>query len=101
MWHIFISNRPGHVRPGTLGTVVPGFEVKVCDDTGRELPTGEVGACGGAAARARSGTGRRWGKRNRGFLGGGNSRAARVRRAAAGYFTSSARAAALPRGSAK
>src|SRR6266516_4071357 len=31
MWHIFISNRPGQVRPGTLGTVVPGFEVKVCD----------------------------------------------------------------------
>src|SRR2546421_12485728 len=44
MWHIFISNRPGHVRPGTLGTVVPGFEVKVCDDAGRELPDGEVGA---------------------------------------------------------
>jgi benzoate-CoA ligase family protein len=43
MWHIFISNRPGAVRPGTLGTVVPGFEVKVCDDDGRELPDGEVG----------------------------------------------------------
>src|SRR5206468_7824803 len=44
MWHIFISNRPGHVRPGTLGTVVPGFEVKVCDDAGRELPNGEMGS---------------------------------------------------------
>ena len=43
MWHIFISNKPGAVRPGTLGTVVPGFEVKVCDDDGRELPDGEVG----------------------------------------------------------
>jgi benzoate-CoA ligase family protein len=43
MWHIFISNRPGDVRPGTLGTVVPGFEVKVCDDEGRELPRGETG----------------------------------------------------------
>ena len=43
MWHIFISNRPGAVRPGTLGTVVPGFEVKVCDDDGRELPAGETG----------------------------------------------------------
>ena len=43
MWHIFLSNRPGHVRPGTLGTVVPGFEVKVCDDDGDELPPGEVG----------------------------------------------------------
>jgi len=43
MWHIFVSNRPGEVRPGTLGTAVPGFEVKVCDDEGRELPAGETG----------------------------------------------------------
>ncbi len=43
MWHIFISNRPGAARPGTLGTVVPGFEVKACDDEGRELPRGETG----------------------------------------------------------
>ena len=43
MWHIFISNRPGDVRPGTLGTVVPGFEIKVCDDTGNEVPVGETG----------------------------------------------------------
>ena len=43
MWHIFVSNRPGDVRPGTLGTVVPGFEVKACDDEGRALPAGEVG----------------------------------------------------------
>ncbi len=43
MWHIFISNRPGQARPGTLGTVVPGFEVKVCDEEGRELSRGETG----------------------------------------------------------
>jgi benzoate-CoA ligase family protein len=43
MWHIFLSNRPGDVRRGTLGTVVPGFEVEVRDDEGRPLPDGEVG----------------------------------------------------------
>jgi benzoate-CoA ligase family protein len=43
MWHVFLSNRPGDVRPGTLGTVVEGFEVKVCDPDGNELPPGEVG----------------------------------------------------------
>ena len=43
MWHIFLSNRPGDVRPGTLGKVVPGFEVRVCDDAGNELPHGEIG----------------------------------------------------------
>ncbi|MEJ2153184.1 MAG: AMP-binding protein, partial [Gemmatimonadota bacterium] len=43
MWQIFISNRPGDVHPGTLGKVVPGFEVRVCDDHGDELPDGEIG----------------------------------------------------------
>jgi benzoate-CoA ligase family protein len=43
MWHIFISNRPGAVRPGTIGKVVPGFDVRVRDDLGHDLPDGEVG----------------------------------------------------------
>jgi benzoate-CoA ligase family protein len=43
MWHIFISNRIGAVRPGTLGTVVPGFEIKACDEEGREVAPGETG----------------------------------------------------------
>ena len=43
MWHVFISNRPGAVRPGTLGTAVPGFEVRLCDEGGAEVPHGEVG----------------------------------------------------------
>ncbi len=43
MWHIFISNAPGAVKPGTLGRVVPGFEVRVCDEEGNELPRGETG----------------------------------------------------------
>ena len=43
MWHIFISNRPGAARAGSLGQVVPGFEVRVCDEDGRELPRGETG----------------------------------------------------------
>ena len=42
-WHIFISNRPGEVKPGTLGKVVPGFRVKLCDDQGVEVPRGEIG----------------------------------------------------------
>lgn len=43
MWHVFISNRPDDVRPGTLGRVVPGFDVRVCDEEGAQLPRGEVG----------------------------------------------------------
>ena len=44
MWHIFLSNRPGQVVPGTLGRAVPGFEIKLCDSDGREVPDGDVGA---------------------------------------------------------
>jgi benzoate-CoA ligase family protein len=43
MWHIFLTNRVGDVKPGTLGKPVEGFEVKVADDDGRELPAGETG----------------------------------------------------------
>jgi benzoate-CoA ligase family protein len=43
MWHIFLSNHPADVRPGTLGKAVPGFEVKVCDEEGRPVPPGEPG----------------------------------------------------------
>ncbi len=45
MWHIFISNRIGSVKPGTVGTVVPGFDVKSADDEGKEVPEGDVGMC--------------------------------------------------------
>ena len=45
MWHIFISNRVGSVKPGTVGTVVTGFEVKSADEDGKEVPEGEVGMC--------------------------------------------------------
>ena len=43
MWHIFITNRLDDVRPGTLGKVLPGFEIKACDDDGNEVAPGEVG----------------------------------------------------------
>ncbi|MBW3535002.1 MAG: AMP-binding protein, partial [Gemmatimonadetes bacterium] len=43
MWHVFLSNRPGDVGRGTLGRVVPGFEVRLCDEDGREVPDGEPG----------------------------------------------------------
>jgi benzoate-CoA ligase family protein len=42
-YHIYISNRPGAARPGTLGQAVPGYTARVVDDDGRELPDGETG----------------------------------------------------------
>ncbi len=41
--HIFISNRPGAVRPGTSGTVVPGYEARLVDDHGDPVTDGQPG----------------------------------------------------------
>ena len=43
MWHIFVTNRLGDVKPGTLGRPVAGFEVRVCDDAGEPVADGEIG----------------------------------------------------------
>ena len=41
--HIVISNRAGCVRPGSMGTLVPGCDAKVVDDEGDEVPETAVG----------------------------------------------------------
>ncbi len=41
--HMVIANGPGHVRPGSSGKVIPGFEARIVDDDNRELATGEIG----------------------------------------------------------
>jgi benzoate-CoA ligase len=43
MFHIYVSNRPGDVKPGSLGRVVAGYEAKIVGPDGHELPTGEMG----------------------------------------------------------
>jgi benzoate-CoA ligase family protein len=41
--HIFISNRSGRVRPGSAGELVPGYEARIVDQTGNDVPAGIVG----------------------------------------------------------
>jgi benzoate-CoA ligase family protein len=41
--HIFISNQPGHIRPGSSGRPVPGYEARIVDDDGTTVPAGEIG----------------------------------------------------------
>ncbi|SNR42938.1 benzoate-CoA ligase [Haloechinothrix alba] len=54
MLHIFISNRPGRVHPGSSGTVVPGYEVQLRDESGEVIDAedtpGELYVRGGSAA---------------------------------------------------
>jgi 2-aminobenzoate-CoA ligase len=43
MLHIFISAAGEDIRPGSTGKVVPGYQAKVVDDDGNEVPAGAVG----------------------------------------------------------
>jgi 2-aminobenzoate-CoA ligase len=43
MFHIFISSAGAEVRRGAVGKVVPGYEARVVDEQGREVPPGTVG----------------------------------------------------------
>jgi benzoate-CoA ligase len=55
MLHIFVSSRPGSARPGSSGTPVPGYSVRVVDEAGRDVAEGDVGtllAAGPSAATA-------------------------------------------------
>ena len=41
--HMYISNRPSDVTPGSSGRPVPGYDLMVVDEDGTELPQGEAG----------------------------------------------------------
>jgi 2-aminobenzoate-CoA ligase len=43
MLHIFIGSPQGEIRPGATGRPVPGYEARVVDDQGREVPPGTLG----------------------------------------------------------
>ena len=92
MWHIFISNRPGAVRPGTLGTVVPGFDVRVRDDLGHDLPDGEVGMLWVRGDSLANGYWQQLEKTRAAFRGEWYVSGDLVRRDADGYYTYCGRA---------
>jgi len=43
MFHIYITNRPGDVMPGSLGRIVEGYEAQIVDAQGQQVPTGDMG----------------------------------------------------------
>ncbi|HEV2177142.1 MAG TPA: benzoate-CoA ligase family protein [Terriglobia bacterium] len=53
MLHMFLSNYPGDIAPGSSGRLVPGYAVKIVDEHGQDVTPGEMGnlwARGGSAA---------------------------------------------------
>jgi benzoate-CoA ligase family protein len=52
-YHVYISSRPGAVRPGTVGQVVPGYEARIVDADGEDCvddQPGELWISGESAA---------------------------------------------------
>jgi benzoate-CoA ligase family protein len=43
LFHIYISNYPGDVKPASLGRLVPGYDARIVGAEGQTLPDGEVG----------------------------------------------------------
>ena len=41
--HMFIANRPGGVKPGSSGTIIPGFEARIVDENNQIVALGEMG----------------------------------------------------------
>lgn len=53
MLHMFLGNRPGEIRYGTSGRAVPGYRLRLVDESGRDVPDGTLGelwVSGGSAA---------------------------------------------------
>ncbi len=43
MLHIFLSNREGAVKPGTTGVAVPGYDLRIVDESGHDVAPGTPG----------------------------------------------------------
>jgi len=41
--HMFIANRPGAVRPGSSGQIIPGYDAKIVGENNQPMKRGEVG----------------------------------------------------------
>ncbi len=87
MFHIYVSNRFGAVRPGSLGTLVPGYDARIVGPEGTDLPAGEQGTLwirGGSTALCY------WGDREKSratFLGDWCVTGDQFTRDAEGYFS--------------
>src|SRR5215216_374781 len=87
MLHIFVSNAPGDVRYGTSGKPVPGYDAKIVDEAGREVPDSEVGELIIRGPSAADGYWNQRAKSRRTFAGEWTFTGDKYTRDADGYYT--------------
>ncbi len=87
MLHIFLSNRAGEVRPGTTGTAVPGYDLKILDDGGAPVPDGSPGTLYVRGASTATGYWSRYDASRQMFQGEWLRTGDTYVRDAAGYYT--------------
>jgi len=68
--HMFISNAPGAIRAGSSGRAVDGYEVRLVDAAGGEVPVGEIGRLRVAGDSIAAGYWNKHEKTKATFLGG-------------------------------
>lgn len=44
MLQMVISNRPGQIRPGSSGKIIPGYQARIVDENDEDVPPGEIGS---------------------------------------------------------
>jgi len=86
MLQTFLSNRPGDVRYGSTGKPVPGYEVKIVDENGRELGDGEIGELVVRGPSAGEGYWNQRAKSRRTFVGEWTHTGDKYQRDADGYY---------------
>jgi 4-hydroxybenzoate-CoA ligase len=86
MFQTFLSNQPGAVRYGTTGKAVPGYELKIVDDDGREVADGEIGELVVRGLTAGEGYWNQRAKSRRTFAGEWTFTGDKYLREASGYY---------------
>jgi 4-hydroxybenzoate-CoA ligase len=82
----FLSNRPGDIRYGSTGKPVPGYDMRIVDDTGRELGVNEIGELIVHGPSAGEGYWNQRAKTRRTFVGEWTYTGDKYRRDADGYY---------------
>ena len=90
--HIFLSNAPGDVKYGTSGRPVPGYAVRLVDDSGADVGDGDVGELLVNAPSAAEGYWNQRSKSRQTFEGGWTRTGDKYTRDAEGRYTYCGRA---------